>query len=101
MHTVNGKIELLEDMSTSIIHVLNDTDYLRIYYPTDNAVINKDHLTLISPQYVSHLSSLLKLAPKNIELSNSSNDTVLPLKKRYLTKLKLTVDNQRKIVLVD
>ena len=49
VHTANGKFDFLEDMATSIIHVLNDTDYLRIYYPAENAVRNKGNLTLISP----------------------------------------------------
>ena len=54
--------QMLKDMTTSIAHVINNQDYLRMYYPIDDALRNKGSLTLTSTSYVKYFSMLLKLA---------------------------------------
>ena len=78
MRIMKGKLALLDDMSTSIPFFVNNKNYIQIYYPLDDAIMNKGYLTLISPNYVSNLSKLLKLSSDKIKLSNYPKDTVIP-----------------------
>ena len=59
-----------------------------MYYPLDDAIMNKGNLTLISLNYICHLSQLLQLSLNKIKLSNYSKDNVIPTKKYVLDKMK-------------
>ena len=78
-NVIKGIYDMLEDMRTDVTSVIHDKQYMRMYYPLDDAVRNKGRLTLISPFYVKHLSNLLRYARDAIVKHNISDDVLLPL----------------------
>ena len=81
-----GKLVMLDDMSAKITDVLHDERYLRLYYPLDDAIRNKEYLTLCSTCYVHKLSSLLKETRKTIKTDNLSKGTIIPNKDDIIRK---------------
>jgi len=52
-------VKLLEEMSYTHVQALLDDDYMRQCYSTTDSIMNRGHLTLISPQYYQFGESLL------------------------------------------
>ena len=96
---ITTKINILDDMSASIINLVNDKEYLQMYYPTDFTIRNKGNLTLITPHYVSQLSVLLKLSSNKIQLNNYTNDTIIPDKEEVLNLIKNDSEEQEKDII--
>jgi hypothetical protein len=55
-----GKLNMLDNMIVMVEDIIDDIPYICMYYPVDDALINKGSLTLISPTYVKEFSLLLK-----------------------------------------
>ena len=70
---------MLNDMCTDVTKVIHDKDYMRLYYPLDDAIRRKGKRTLISPPYVKQLSQLLKIAREKILQVNRSDEIIVPL----------------------
>ena len=49
-----------------------------MYYPLDDAIRNKGHLTLISPKYVADFLPLLKSATLSVNKQNIIDNLVIP-----------------------
>ena len=54
-----GKYMMLDNMIAMVNDVIHNTHYIRLYYPLDNVLRNLGNLTLVSPNYVKHLSVIL------------------------------------------
>ena len=65
-----GKLLILEDMSVVIQDVIENTNYVRLYYPLDDTIMNKGYLTLIVPEYIAHMYSLFKTIGDSIIKEN-------------------------------
>ena len=48
---------MLEDMCTDVVDILQDKDYMRLYYPLDDTIRNRGKLTLVSPPYVTYFQT--------------------------------------------
>ena len=79
---------MLEDMCTDISVVLENKDYLRLYYPLDDAIRNKGNLTLISPIYIKNFSELLEIARKTIATNNNISGVVIPVQGNVISIMK-------------
>ena len=51
---------MLENMSVKVIDIVDNINYIRLYYPQDDALRNKGSLTLVSPKYIKHMLQILK-----------------------------------------
>ena len=51
---------ILDDMCVKLIDVIQNENYIRLYYPMDERLKNKGDLTLIDPSYCPHFSGLLQ-----------------------------------------
>ena len=81
LHKVSiGKLVLLDNISVHIIDVLHDEHYLRMYYPLDDAILNKGLLTLCIPHYLKQFSELLTNARKSITTVNQNDNTIISSK---------------------
>lgn len=94
MRIIKEKSVLLDDMSTSITFLVNNKNYIQMYYLLDDEIINKGNLTLISPNYATHLSQLLELSFDKIKLSKYSKDTIISAKNDVLHKIKADCKQQ-------
>ena len=47
---------MLDDTSATVLDIVDNTDHIRLYYPTDDALRNKGSLILVPPKYIAHLS---------------------------------------------
>ena len=54
-----GKYTILDNMIVMVNEVIHNTQYIRLYYPLDDALHNRGKLNLVSPNYVKHLFGIL------------------------------------------
>ena len=57
---VEGNMLMLEDISIVLQGVIDKTNYMRVYYLLDGAIINKRYITFIAPDYILRMSALFK-----------------------------------------
>ena len=57
-----SKHAMLENMGVMVIDIVNNINYITLYYPQDDALRNKGSLTLVAHVYIKHMSQILKLA---------------------------------------
>ena len=61
-----SKHTMLENMSVKVIDIVDNINYVRMYYPQDDALRNKGSLTLVLPKYIKHMSQIMKVANSSI-----------------------------------
>ena len=79
-----NKLSILEDMSVHISEVIDNTRYIRLYYPLDDAIRNRGQLTLLRPEYCDNFSFLLKLIFKRIKNCGDKDETIIPDKLKII-----------------
>ena len=79
---------MLENMSCTIEQAVDDSTYVRMFYPTDDELRNRGNLTLIAPQYVMQFSGLLKLSQRVIHNCLENDEVVIPGKQLVIQQMK-------------
>ena len=92
--TYKSKWKILDDMTVNILDVADNLQYIRMYYPVDDAMRNRGNLTLISPIFVKWLSLLLSLIHKTLEDYVDENNDLIPSKKDIIKTMKEVLDSQ-------
>ena len=86
------KEEVLMELSVCVEDIIQNQQYVRMYYPLDEEIRNKGQLTLIDPKYIKYFSNVLNYIKEIMEGIESVNNDVIPDKdvivKRLETKLK-------------
>ena len=77
---------MLDDMIVMVNGVIHNKKYIRLYYPLENELRNRGNLTLVSPNYVTHLSVILQLAFRCLRLSVHDDTVAIPEKIRLLVR---------------
>ena len=83
-----NKLQILEDMSVHICEVIDNTRYIRLYYPLDDAIRNRGQLTLLRPEYCDNFSFILKLIFKRIKKCWEKDETIIPDKSTIIRDMK-------------
>ena len=85
--TYESKWKMLDGMTVNL-------QYIRMYYPADDAMRNRGNLTLISPIYVESLSLLLSLTHKILQDFVEENNDLIPSKKYIIKTMKEVLEIQ-------
>jgi len=84
------KLEMLEDMSVCISDVIENTKYIQLYYPVDDAIRNRGKLTLLSPAYCDIFSRLLKSIFKRVNKRWTNDEDIIPKKGVIIKDMKMS-----------
>ena len=55
---VADKLKILEDMACVLSDIVNNVQYIRMNCQIDDAIQNKEYLTLVTPVYENNMSLL-------------------------------------------
>ena len=89
-----SKHAMLENMSVRVIDIVNNINYIRLYYPQDDALRNKGLLTLVAPLYIKHMSQILKLAYSSIACCTECCSSGIPDKNDVINMVKCAFDTE-------
>ena len=90
-----GKKEWLDQMSMFVQDIINDQDYIRLYYANDDCIRNRGSLTLIHPIQGKDFSKILKLLKISLEEYDNQNDTPISDKDIIKNMMKSKMNTER------
>ena len=74
-HIRDNIVIIIEDTRTYVTSIVHDKDYIRLYYPLDDAIRKRGYLTLVYIPYIKDFSDLLKIAKEKAR-ENKQEDSV-------------------------
>ena len=84
-------------MSVFVQYIINDQDYIRLYYSNNDCIRNRGSLTLIHLIYVTDFSNILKLLKHCLNEYNDQNDTPISdkdiIKNMMKSKMNIETNN--------
>ena len=85
---IDGINLMFQYMHTDVTTIIHNKDYTRLYLPLDDAIRNKDELTLISPAYINQFSILLNIIRCKINEINQVFNGILPIEVNIVSLIK-------------
>ena len=92
---VVDKLKILENTSCVLSDIVNDEQYIRLYYPLNDAIRNKDYLTLMIPVYANHISKILTMSSKGMIVENEASTTVILQKEGAVRAMEYEMNNDK------
>lgn len=89
---IQGKEQIIIDISVKIEDVIHNEHYIKLYYPTDERLRNERDLILIHPSYCQYFSGLLKGLKETFMIMDKMHPEEIPdkdnIENRVLTLLR-------------
>ena len=83
---------MLDDTSATVLDIIDNTDHIRLYYPTDDALHTNGSFTLVPHKYITHLPRMLKVTNSSIACCLECYSSGIPDKLDIVNVMKCTLD---------